>query len=361
MSKLSIPLPANLPENWTYGQIIAPTGQEVDLPANYGYNYLMNQVNNAQKAALELDSKKAELDMSNLDSPSAALYNLGAGVRPNLADNWDFTNPVNQRGKTQYTQGQYAMDRWVVETGSSVTIKDGYIAIATQTQAIIQHITEAEAKQLNGKTVTVSILTKEGNLATKTGVITYDGTKDIHLGTGSVDGVKFGVSLFPKNKSFQIGRIFGTGNVKAVKTEFGDTQTLAYQTSDGKWELLEHADHVAERLKCQQYFWKDNTYQTSSMTSFAGRGLGAGTEISFTIPTSSKMLTPITMSWESFAVCQSSGVIYNSDESEESPSIVSIISGETNVYVRMRLPASSHVELDVPAIIVTRGFSLTGG
>ena len=300
-------------------------------------------------------------ELSYLSNKAKALYNIGGAPRKNLVDNWDFTNPVNQRGKTQYTQGQYAMDRWVVETGSSVTIKDGYIAIATQTQAIIQRITEAEAKQLNGKTVTVSILTKEGNLATKTGVITYDGTKDVHFVTGSVDGVKFGVSLFPKNKSFQIGRIFGSGNVKAVKTELGDTQTLAYQKSDGKWELLEHADHVAERLKCQQYFWKDNTYQTSSMSLFAGRGLSAGTEIVFTIPTPCKMRTPITVSWELFNVSQSSGVIYNSEESEESPSIVSIVSGETNVYVRMRLPASSHVELDVPATIVTRGFSLTGG
>ena len=88
MTKLSTPLPTNLPENWTYGQIIAPTGQEVGLPANYGYNYLMNQVNNAQKAALELERKKAELDMGNLESPSTALYNLGAKPSENLKIYW---------------------------------------------------------------------------------------------------------------------------------------------------------------------------------------------------------------------------------------------------------------------------------
>ena len=216
-------------------------------------------ISNIDGLSDSLDTK-ADTTLSNLSDKVKALYNIGGAPRKNLADNWDFTNPVNQRGKTQYTQGQYAMDRWVAETGSSVTIKDGYIAIATTTQAIIQRITEAEAKQLNGKTVTVSILTKEGNLATKTGVITYDGTKDIHLGTGSVDGVKFGMSLFPKNKSFQIGRIFGTGNVKAVKTEFGDTQTLAYQKSDGKWELFEHMDYDSELLKCKRYFWRSPVY-----------------------------------------------------------------------------------------------------
>ena len=358
---LTTPLPANLPENWTYGQIIAPTGQEVGLPANYGYNYLMNQVNNSQRAALELDSKKAELDLSNLDSPSAALYNLGAGVRPNLADNWDFTNPVNQRGKTQYTQGQYAMDRWAVETGGSVTIKDGYIAIATQTQAIIQHITEAEAKQLNGKTVTVSILTKEGNLATKTGVMTYDGTKDVHIITGSVDGVKFGVSLFPKNKSFQIGRIFGTGNVKAVKTELGDTQTLAYQKSDGKWELLEHADYATELLKCQRHYWQDDTFVTASIATFSGFSASGGQDFFFTIPIPTKMVSPVTISWDSISVIQPTGVAFDSGTSEGEISVVSIVTGESNVYIRATLPADAPIENTVPLCINGRGFTLTGG
>ena len=54
----NIPLPADLPENWTSGQIIAPTGAEVGLDNQHGYNYLMKQVNNAQKAATELNKGK---------------------------------------------------------------------------------------------------------------------------------------------------------------------------------------------------------------------------------------------------------------------------------------------------------------
>lgn len=41
-------LPANLPENWTQGQTISPNGTEVGLTEQYGYNYLMKQVNNTQ-------------------------------------------------------------------------------------------------------------------------------------------------------------------------------------------------------------------------------------------------------------------------------------------------------------------------
>lgn len=56
----NIPLPADLPENWTSGQIVAPTGAEAGLDEQHGYNYLMKQVNNAQKAAKLLNKGKAD-------------------------------------------------------------------------------------------------------------------------------------------------------------------------------------------------------------------------------------------------------------------------------------------------------------
>lgn len=57
----NIPLPADLPENWTSGQTIAPTGAEVGMDEQHGYNYLMKQVNNAQKAATALNEGKLGL------------------------------------------------------------------------------------------------------------------------------------------------------------------------------------------------------------------------------------------------------------------------------------------------------------
>lgn len=56
----NIPLPADLPENWTSGQIVAPTGAEAGLDEQHGYNYLMMQVNNVQKAANLLNKGKAD-------------------------------------------------------------------------------------------------------------------------------------------------------------------------------------------------------------------------------------------------------------------------------------------------------------
>lgn len=46
---IKTPLPADLPEDWTAGQIVAPTGEEVGLSKQHGYNYLMQMVNRAQQ------------------------------------------------------------------------------------------------------------------------------------------------------------------------------------------------------------------------------------------------------------------------------------------------------------------------
>ena len=46
-------LPANLPTDWTLNMIVSPNGTEAGLGEEYGYNYLMEQVNAAQQAINE--------------------------------------------------------------------------------------------------------------------------------------------------------------------------------------------------------------------------------------------------------------------------------------------------------------------
>lgn len=65
----NIPLPADLPENWTSLQTVAPTGAEVGLDEQHGYNYLMKQVNNAQKAATALNAGKLSLSGGTMTGP----------------------------------------------------------------------------------------------------------------------------------------------------------------------------------------------------------------------------------------------------------------------------------------------------
>ena len=51
---ITVNLPADLPEDWVENQIVAPEGQSVGLSQQHRYNYLMEQVNNAQAAASQI-------------------------------------------------------------------------------------------------------------------------------------------------------------------------------------------------------------------------------------------------------------------------------------------------------------------
>jgi hypothetical protein len=73
----NIPLPADLPENWTSDQIVAPTGAEAGLDEQHGYNYLMRQVNNAQKAA-----KAIAAALLNYTYPVGRLYMSAEATSP---------------------------------------------------------------------------------------------------------------------------------------------------------------------------------------------------------------------------------------------------------------------------------------
>lgn len=59
-------LPADLPENWTSGQIISPNGTEVGLDAKHGYNYLMKQVNAAQEEVNTLSDEVSGISLESL-------------------------------------------------------------------------------------------------------------------------------------------------------------------------------------------------------------------------------------------------------------------------------------------------------
>lgn len=54
-------LPADLPEDWTEGQIVSPNGTEVGLSQQHGYNYLMEQVNHTQEAVNAINASLGDV------------------------------------------------------------------------------------------------------------------------------------------------------------------------------------------------------------------------------------------------------------------------------------------------------------
>lgn len=81
------PLPANLPENWTVGQIVAPAGADVGLSQQHGYNYLMEQVNAAQEAVNTMNDAFADLATSeDVDDITAEDVSYTTPSQPTVAN-----------------------------------------------------------------------------------------------------------------------------------------------------------------------------------------------------------------------------------------------------------------------------------
>lgn len=60
-------LNADLPENWKRRQIVSPSGTEVGLTEQHGYNYLMAQVNAAQRAVTQINNAFSTLATISAD------------------------------------------------------------------------------------------------------------------------------------------------------------------------------------------------------------------------------------------------------------------------------------------------------
>ncbi|MCL2665388.1 MAG: hypothetical protein FWE82_07235, partial [Defluviitaleaceae bacterium] len=72
--------------------------------------------------------------IDGLDTKIDGLAGRIGGV--NLLHNWDFRNPVNQRGLAEYASEGYTVDRWRISgKGKIVIANDGVIFTNTETAA----------------------------------------------------------------------------------------------------------------------------------------------------------------------------------------------------------------------------------
>lgn len=226
-------------------------------PSGDGSGDMLRQIYDPTGQNRDIFGFAANRSLSNLTAPQTALYNLGAGVRPNLLDNAYFVGggvdgrfPVNQIGKNFYSDaGKISIDRWRLESGNVVVNSDSvdFTGVAFQIQS------DDVCNQLSGETVTLSVLLKNGSLYSKTGTfpaINSGGVLEVTIGSGRVSVVMF-------LNSNQICRMDSVSGVASVKLELGSNQTLAYQAQDGTWKRMAQPEDVysTELLKCQRYMF----------------------------------------------------------------------------------------------------------
>lgn len=170
-------------------------------------------------------------------------------VNPNLLDNWYFGNPVNQRGKTSYTEGGHCIDRWII-TGDTpqLTVTSGSIKGVGY---IVQKAEVYTSSSLEGMQLTLSALMSDNTF----GSVTF------HLIKGMVNPFaiqKNGYIVYAEwantNDFFSVNWKTDSEAVGlvAIKLELGPQQTLAHQ-ENGVWVLNEIPDYGEQLRRCQRY------------------------------------------------------------------------------------------------------------
>lgn len=174
---------------------------------------------------------------------------------PNLLDNWHFPTAVNQRGKSAWSTSGYMFDRWLLQSGSCALTERGLVITRNNGFCFTQLL---DYEFDDDKTVTLSILTADGELGTLTTTIPKSGNFD----SGQTNGTPIvWCDVYRRNGPIQFrlldvgptGESTDTVTVTAVKLEFGDHQTLAHKEGD-TWVLNALPNPMLELLKCQQYY-----------------------------------------------------------------------------------------------------------
>ena len=181
----------------------------------------------------------------------------GGGVSPNLLHNWDFRNPVNQRG-AGYVAGAntYGLDRWKVASwGGTYQVNAGSVSNHGSFAQRIENF-----QQLLGKVATISICisgviySSTFTMPSAVGggeIVVINVTASSHFAitvtaTSSYLDVEFNVSEI----------IYG---IEMVKLELGTVSTLAYDAP---------MDYGVEMLRCQRYFRRHDTINKKPYSSY---------------------------------------------------------------------------------------------
>lgn len=203
--------------------------------------------------------------MVNIRDISSNKANLSQLCNPNILHNWDFRNPVNQRGHTSYSTGGnvvYSIDRFHLAGGSgSVSIGNGSIGLTADTANFELGQRIENYGRLNGMPLTLSL---------DVGGTIYKGSAVVDTNVNSTPinvpiaatGFQLQLRIIPE-LSICAARIFApgpsTGNlqdIRRIKLEVGAVSTLANDPP---------ADYGVELAKCQRYFLRLATWNVGKI------------------------------------------------------------------------------------------------
>lgn len=230
-------------------------------------NGILTQVTEFDHSAQEIDDAIDAL--GGAKTPQEALANLGAGVRPNLAQNGCFD--IWQRGTTFDFSGggdNIGPDRW---TNGFQKVK--YERVKNTSPANCEWMLRVTNASSDGVDAGGTVLqTVEEGIANETVTISFfvQSLKNtIQLAVDNSEPTPVGtdwtfVSITKKASSQRIGIGANLGsdlssgyNITSIKIERGNIQTNAFKTLDGNWASLPQPDSKPGQMlaECQRYLY----------------------------------------------------------------------------------------------------------
>jgi hypothetical protein len=248
----------------------------------------------------------------------------------NLLDNWYFADPVNQRGKTSYSNGGFGIDRWKMSSsGYTLTLNDGYMSVAAGDSDLYFMQTLSNFDWT--KTYTLSVMTSDGSIHSKKG--TYAVGFNLPVGTYVYTTYSADTGLFKVNFKFYSGV---TTDLIAVKLEYGSVSTLANDAPPKKSEQL---------LECQRYYVQ---YSNDSDAQFAvGGTMGTAVYTTVYLPTQMYGTAAATVTFSNVDIWP-----FISGGSEAATSVDGYLTGSRQAcIVKASHAASSNLPAKSPATI----------
>ena len=181
----------------------------------------------------------------------------------NLLHNWDFRNPVNQRGQSSYSGITYTIDRWKQRASSDVTtVNVGSVTFGKSTNVgpfIVQDVENLSALVGRQVTFSVKILAIEGAVRLrflKTGYGNEAESGDISstgtfLFTHTITSETVGVALVAVTAAANV-------TLESAKLELGSASTLANDPP---------ADYGEQLMLCKRFFrmWTTEAARTEAL------------------------------------------------------------------------------------------------
>ena len=201
-------------------------------------------------------SNKADIIDGKI-APMPSIADVG-GSNKNLLINWDFRNPVNQRGLSEYTGVTYTVDMWQLNANrGKLNVNDGYITLTNTAESGAEYLRQGFEKNFEA-----------GDVLTLSAEIRGNGSGQLFLGN-STDGANIGgyteytatsdwqvitftktlESTLPKWWVIQVTGQNAYIDIRRVKLELGSVSTLQNDPPQ---------DYAEELRKCQRYQFMTN-------------------------------------------------------------------------------------------------------